>query len=275
MHSLYILAAIFLWSSLGIVVRLSGVETHTLIFYSVIVSVIAQTIIISIKGYWAEFPDIKMLRFPLMLGIASLMNTFTYYYAFNHTTIANAVLTHYIAPVIVAFLAHFFLKEQLTINIFLALVIASIGLWAMFEGLSFQGNHATGILAGTFSGLAYAVIVVMLRLHSAKFNPFILSFLSGLVILIILAPFIREFPVKAIWSFIFMGIVHSTIAPVLYFKGLRVVTANRTAILGYLEPVGAIFLSVIIFNELPGKGSIMGGLLILTSGYLALRGEKK
>ena len=53
--SLYILFAIFLWSSLGVVVRLSGVDVHILIFYSVVVSLIVQGIILSGKNYRKEF----------------------------------------------------------------------------------------------------------------------------------------------------------------------------------------------------------------------------
>jgi len=271
--SIYILFAIFLWSFLGVIVRLSGVEVHILIFYSVIVSLIVHTAILSSKNYRKDIPSIKKIKYPLLIGFVSLLNTFSYFYAFKHTTIANAVLTHYTAPVIVAFLAHFFLKERLTIKIFIAIVAASIGLLAMFKGLSFEG-HSTGVIAGTFSGFTYAVIVILLRIHSREFNPLVLNFLSNSVIAIMLAPFIREFPLNALWSFIVMGIVHSTIAPVLYFKGLKTVAANRTAILGYLEPVSAILLSMVFFNELPGKCSIIGGLLIIFSGYLALRGEK-
>jgi len=36
--SFYIAAAILIWSSLGVVVRLSGVPAHVLIFYSALVS---------------------------------------------------------------------------------------------------------------------------------------------------------------------------------------------------------------------------------------------
>ena len=71
-----------------------------------------------------------------------------------------------------------------------------------------------------------------------------------------------------------MGIIHSTIAPILYFKGLQFVTANKTAVLGYLEPVSAIVLSMIFLSEIPGRKSIIGGLLIIFSGYLTLRSER-
>ena len=273
MGSLYILIAIFLWSSLGIVVRLSGVAIHILIFYSLIVSIVVQGILLSQKTYRKEIPEIKMLRYPLILGFFSLLNTFTYYYAFKHTTIANAVLTHYTAPLIVAFLAPLFLREIITKRITIVIIIASIGLWIMLNGFSFEEGQMAGIMAGLFSGLAYAIIVIFLRMYSQKFNPLILAFFSNASIAVILAPFIREIPLHALWSYLFMGIVHSTIAPILYFKGLQLVTANKAAVLGYLEPVCAIIFSMLFLAEVPGINSILGGMLIIFSGYLTLRGN--
>jgi drug/metabolite transporter (DMT)-like permease len=68
-----------------------------------------------------------------------------------------------------------------------------------------------------------------------------------------------------------MGIVHSTMAPILYFKGIQLVTANKAAVLGYLEPVCAIIFSIFFLNEHPGVNSIIGGALIIFSGYLTLK----
>ena len=274
MPSLYILLAIFLWSGLGIIVRLSGVEVHILIFYSVITALIVQGLILSHKNYRKEIPDFRKLKYPAILGVAGLLNTFSYFLAFKHTTIANAVLTHYTAPLIVAFLAPLFLREKVTRKIIVAIAIASTGLWIMLNGFSFKEGHALGITAGLVSGFAYAAVIILIRVYTQSFNPVVLAFFSNAVIAIFLAPFVREFPVNALWSFLVMGIVHSTIAPILYFKGLRYVSAGRTAVLGYLEPVIAIIFGIIFLSELPGKGSIIGGLLIIFSGYLTLRGGK-
>jgi drug/metabolite transporter (DMT)-like permease len=69
-----------------------------------------------------------------------------------------------------------------------------------------------------------------------------------------------------------MGIVHSTIAPVLYFRGFKAVTANRAAILGYLEPVCAILLGALFLEEGVTCKTVVGGGIILFSGYLTVKG---
>lgn len=271
MGSIYILIAILLWSSLGVVVRLSGVEIHILMFYSLVASLIVQGIILSRKTYRKEIPQFRMLKYPMILGFFSFLNTFTYFYAFKNTTIANAVLTHYTAPVIVAFLAPLFLKEVITRRIVIAIIIASIGLWIMLDGFTFKENEMAGIMAGLASGLAYAIIIIFLRIQSQNFNPLVLAFFSNMTITMLLAPFVREIPLKAFWSYLFMGIVHSTIAPILYFRGLQHVTANRAAVLGYIEPVGAIIIGIIFLSEHPPSISLVGGALIIFSGYLTLK----
>jgi drug/metabolite transporter (DMT)-like permease len=272
MASFYILLAIFLWSSLGVFVRLSGVAVHVLIFYSLIVSVIIQGIVIlSLKNFRYGIPGIRRLKYPLILGFFSLLNTYTYYYAFKNTTIANAVLTHYTAPIIVAFLSPILLKENISKKIIFVIILASIGLWIMLEGFSFKEDHTAGIMAGLFSGLAYAIIIIFLRMYSQDFKPLVLCFFTNFFIVIMVAPFIKEFPMHALWTYMIMGIVHSTIAPVLYYKGLQSVTANKAAVLGYLEPVCAVSFSILFLNEMLGMNTILGGILIILSGYLTLK----
>jgi drug/metabolite transporter (DMT)-like permease len=271
MGSLYILLAIFLWSSQGVIVRLSGVAIHILIFYSVIVSLIVQGTILSQKRYRKEMPGFKEMIYPVILGVVSLVNSLSFFYAFQNTTIANAVLTHYIAPVIVAFFAPIFLRERITARIIAVIALASLGLWIMLNGFSPEESQMKGIMAGLLSGLAYAVIIIFLRLHSEKFHPLILAFFINLTIAVLLAPFIRGFPLNALWSFLLIGIVYCTIAPILYYKGLQYVAASRAAVLGYLEPVCAIIFSMLLLDEMPGVYSLIGGLLIILSGYLTMR----
>lgn len=270
MGSLYILIALFLWSSLGIVVRLAGIPVYLIMFYSIVVSLIAQAAILSFKKYRPHIPPKKNLKYAVMLGVVSLLNTFTYFYAFQNTTIANSVLTHYTAPIIVALLAPVLLKEKINKTIIASIIIGTTGLLVMFNGFSAEKTQIWGIISGLVSGLMYAMIIIILRSHSQKFHPLVLVFLSNAVIAVLLAPFVREFPLNALWGFLIIGLVHSTIAPALYFKGIQSVTASKTAALGYLEPVVAIILSVIFLNEFLSLNTVIGGLMIIISGYIIL-----
>lgn len=272
MAQFYILLAILLWSSLGIVIRLAAVPVHILIFYALIISGMLQGTYLIAKGHQREIAGVKK-KYPLILGVVSAVNMLTFYFAFKATTVANAVLTHYTAPVIVAVLAVVFLKEKVSCPLIASMLIASAGLWIMLNGLSLGEEQFAGIVAGTVSGVAYALIVILGRLYARLYHPVVLTFLVNTTIIMLLAPFIREFPRHAIWSCLFMGVVHSTIAPVLYYRGLRDVNATRTAVLGYLEPLCAILLAMLFLHEMPDIRSLYGGILILFSGYLTIRAQ--
>jgi len=270
MAHFYILLAIFLWSSIGVVIRLASVPVHVLIFYALVVSVMLQGSYIMAKGYHRVITDLSRIKYPALLGVVSAGNMLTFYFALKTTSIANAVLTHYTAPVIVAFLAVVFLKEKMTWPLIVAILLASAGLWLMLNGLSLREGQSAGIIAGLISGAAYALIVILGRLYAQQYHPVVLTFLVNSTIIILLAPFVREFPRHELWSFLFMGVVHSTIAPILYYRGLRDVSASRTAVLGYLEPLCAILLGMLILHEMPGIRSLYGGILIFFSGYLTI-----
>lgn len=276
----YILSAIILWSSLGVIIRLTGIPVHLLIFFSCLTSSIVIGSVFSKKIYGREFPHGKWIVYLLVLGIVSFVNTFSFFYAYKNTTIANAVLTHYTAPVIVAFLSPFFLKERLSGRILASVAIATSGLWIMldvspghFYKMFMAGDKNTaGIFAGLLSGAAYAILVLMMRTMAQRFHPFVITFFQNTVIAFIILPF-AEIPqnfASVVWIFVVIGIVHSTIAPFLYARGMREVSANKTAILGYLEPVCSILLGVTLLNETLGYSALMGGAMILFSGYLTI-----
>lgn len=269
--SLYILIAIFIWSSLGVIVRKTDAKIHELIFFSNLISIIVQLIIIFFRGYYRNIPSLRNITLIFVLGCVSLINTFSYFFAFNNTTIANSVLTHYTAPIFVAIISPFVLKERLSWKIFFSIVVASIGLLIMLNGFSAEKRHLPGIISGLISGIAYAILIILIRMFTKKINPLFLAFLVNTTIVIILSPFISRFPSQALLSFIIIGIMHSTIAPVIYYAGMKYITANKTAVLGYLEPVCAIILSYIFLNEKPYINTILGGSLIIISGYITLK----
>jgi drug/metabolite transporter (DMT)-like permease len=278
---LYILAAIFLWSSLPVVIRLSGVPVRELIFFSCVISAAVTAPAFLSRRFRRAIPGGKAVASLVVLGPISLLNSFSFFYAYQNTSVANAVLTHYTAPVLVAFLAPVFLKERLTGRILLAIAVASAGLWIMlgipvnqFIDLMVAGDRNTGgILAGLLSGFSYAALVILFRIFAQDFHPVFMTFCQNLLIALLLLPFveIHQGLISALWAFMVMGVIHSSIAPVLYYRGMKEVTANRAAILGYLEPLCVILFGVAFLGEGIEIRSVAGGAMILVSGYITVK----
>lgn len=276
-----ILSAIFLWSSQGLIIRVSGMPVQTLMFFSCLISALILGPLAWKKGRFRGLSREARFRYLPVIGVINLLNTFSFFYSYKNTTIANAVLTHYTAPIFVAFLAPVFLKERLTAKTAAAVAVATAGLWLMldvrplyFISLVVNGDRASGgIFAGLFSGLAYALLIIAIRTMAKDFDALVMTFVQNVTISCILLPFVRipEGFVSSLWAFAVMGVVHSTIAPYLYAKGLKEVSAGRAAILGYLEPVCAILLGFGLLSENVGYKTLAGGLMILFSGYITIK----
>ena len=280
-----IICAMLIWSSLGIIIRKTGIPNVAIIFYPSVIAGLLQLSLLLLSGQFKKplklsFNSNRGLLF--VLPLFSLLNVLLFYFAFTHTTIANAVLTHYTAPIFVALMAPVFLKEKIVKTTWIAIIISSIGLWLILgaptphEWLTTGENERNGIIAGASSGIAYAAIILILRKISPHYPSLFITCIQNSLIALMLFPFMltMPFPVSALPYLLVLGVIHSTIASFLYVQGFKSVKANEAAILGYFEPVGAIILAFVILHELPGIIALAGGLLILLSGFLVVKNNK-
>jgi len=283
MGYLKIITAILIWSSLGIFIRKSGLPNTAIIFYQSAIAGILQLLILTftgqIKDGVASCKSAKSILILLLVPASFLINSLLFYFAFTHTTIANAVLTHYTAPIFVALTAPLFLNEKTVKRTWFAIILSSVGLWLILGApdsggwMAMGDGERSGIIAGTLSGLAYALIILLLKVITSRYPSLFIVFAQSSIAALILLPFALDTPLtaQALPYVITMGIFHSTIAPLLYVQGFKSVRANEAAILGYLEPVGAVILALIFLNEIPGLQALAGGGLILCSGYMTIR----
>jgi len=281
-----IITAILIWSSLGIFVRKVEIPLLALVFYPAAISGLLQLILLSSTGNMKQTLKAESSRHRFLLFIfipaCTFFNTFLFYFAFTHTSIANAVLSHYTCPIFVALMAPIFLKEQSHKTTWIAILLSSLGLWFMLwmpesqEMMPMGAGERYGIIAGACSGIAYACLILMLRTLASKYMSLVIIFIQNSMIAIFLLPFVLNIsvPPQSLPYLIAIGILHSTIAPFLYTQGFKSVKANEAAILGYFEPLGATILAFIFLHETPGITALIGGSLILISGYMVLRARQ-
>ena len=106
-------------------------------------------LVLTLRG---DFPQevFSLKSWHLFAGIAlaSIANNITYFYALRHTSISNAVFTHYTAPVLVAVLAPFLIAERLQRVTLISLPVAVAGMALIIlssGGLDLNSQHLPGI----------------------------------------------------------------------------------------------------------------------------------
>lgn len=275
---LKIIASMFIWSTWGLLIRWIALPPVVVLFYTSLIASFIVPVVLRKRG---DFPHqvFSMDSWYLFIGLAlaSILNNVTYFYALGHTTISNAVFTHYTAPVIVAVLAPVLIAERLQRITLVSLPVAAIGMAMIVlagRGLDLNSAHLPGIIAGTASGFGYAFMVIITR----RLSQMLLHHKAVVLLLWITA--IATAPVALSLDYsmslrsgmllLITGVFHSTIAPLMYFSALRKVLAQHAAILGYIEPLAAIPLAFLFLSETPPMIALLGGALILLSGYLVV-----
>ena len=270
---LYIIFAFAIWSTWGLAVRALGLPVPVIVFYNALFSLAFQ----GAGLLWVSRRQrLRMGRGigPIFaLGLFSLINVFTYFYALETTTVANSLLTHYTAPVFVAVLAPFLLKDRMDGATLAALALSAAGLLVIFSrGLGLGGGGGLiGAAAGTASGVAYAFIIILSRILSPGHHPLKIIFYQGLVSVAIMGAYVLPAGMAAItlqqgMLLAAVGLFHSTIALGLYLEGIRGATAQEAGVLGYFEPFFGITLAYLFLGETPNTLALAGGAMIILSG---------
>jgi len=276
-NHLKIVAAMLIWSTWGMMIRLLSLPPVVVLFYTACIASMAVPLVLKARGEF-DLGGVSAV-WPLFtaLAAASIINNLTYFYALAQTTVSNAVFTHYTAPVFVALLAPFLIAERLQRVTLISLPLAVAGMVLIVlagDGLQLGAGHTRGIIAGTASGVAYAFLIIVSR----RLSRMMMHHKAVVVLLWITAAvtapaaFLVEHHLtsRTVLLLVTGGLVHSTIAPLLYFSALRQVMAQHAAILGYIEPLAAVPLAFLFLAELPPATAILGGILILFSGYLVV-----
>ena len=199
-----------------------------------------------------------------------------------NTSIANTFFLMFTESFFVVIIAAIFLKEKITKDLLITLILGFLGVFFIFSPQSL-GTNFVGNLYGLAAGFVYALYIVVGRHVGKKYSSStntIWSFIFGILFLLPVT-FLFENPfalsISAFtWFLVFlMGAIISS-AYFLLNYGLKNITAGYGGILLLLEPVSAVLFALLFLGEIPTGSTIIGSFLIMTGVvYLTYRKTKK
>jgi drug/metabolite transporter (DMT)-like permease len=205
------------------------------------------------------------------LAIAFTLNNALFISAIKVTTIANGVLTHYLAPVCVVLFAMLLIKEKATRRSVSALVLSLGGLVVILwpNEISFTNQHFLGLTLGTLSAVFFALEIILKKMLVRRHRADAVVAVYLMISVLLLAPAISFGEIASVdWPSLGMlvvsGLVVSGLGITLFTAALRVVKAQHAGIISYLEPLGAIVLGITVIGESPTLSTLIGGALILS-----------
>ena len=201
------------------------------------------------------------------LGIAMI----TFIYSITNTSAAVTLLCLAAMPFFTALLAFLFLREKISLNVWISIIIATIGIIIM--ALDNTGEKSLiGFVFGLTSSIGFSVFSVTLRWRkeTPKFTTvafagfFCLVFASIMILTNDLVFFSSSYN-GTLFS------LHGTLVCfglILYSIGSKAIPAAELTLLSLTEVVGGIFwvwLPILGINEVPSTNTIIGGFFLFVS----------
>ena len=211
------------------------------------------------------------------LGASDAANFALFFAAYKATSVAVAVLTHYLTPILVALAAPLVLREKATRRTGVAVVVAFAGLVLLLSPWAAERRPGDwlGASLGAASAVFYASNVLLNKRLSVAFSTSELMFFHGLVATPLLALFVP----RAAWGAIdahALGVIAvgavgpGALAGLLFVWGLRALPASHVSTLTLLEPLVAVMAGSLVLGEALAPGAFAGGALILAGALLVV-----
>jgi len=200
----------------------------------------------------------------LVGGALLTFNWFFFIYAMNNISIKAASYAYLICPIITTVLAYFILKEKLTKQQWLAVLISFISCTILAL------NHFTDLIYSLIVALSYALYLITQR-NNNKLEKFFILTIQLIFSAICLLPFYPYFVTSTQYAFPFFFqvlilAVMFTILPLwLNLYALKGVNSSTMGILLYINPILNFAVAALIFNEATELLQIVGYATIFIS----------
>jgi len=214
------------------------------------------------------------------LGIAMI----SFIYSITNTSAAITLLCLAAMPFFTALLAFLFLKEKITISVWVSIAIATIGIAIMAFGNNGE-NSFVGFVFGITSSIGFSVFSVSLRWRketpkftTVAFAGFFCFVFATIMILSRDQVFFSTSYNSSLFS------LHGTLVClglILYSIGSKAIPAAELTLLSLTEVIGGIFwvwLPLFGINEVPDTNTIIGGFFLFISLFyysLIMRWNKR
>ncbi|RDX35816.1 DMT family transporter [bacterium HD9-500m-PIT-SAG08] len=201
------------------------------------------------------------------LGVAMI----SFIYSITNTSAAITLLCLAAMPFFTALLAFLFLKEKISLNVWISIFIATIGIIIMAFGSS-GSNSVVGFVFGMLSSIGFSVFSVTLRWRTetpkfttVAFSGFFCFVFAAIILLSTKQVFFSTSYNGALFS------LHGTLVClglILYSIGSKAIPAAELTLLSLTEVIGGIFwvwLPILGINEVPDTYTIVGGFFLFIS----------
>jgi len=259
---------------------INGLSSQQILFYR---AILASIFIFCVALFSGRIKELTF-RFPIgtiTMALVQGLSIYFYYLALERTTIANAVLLVYTAPIFSVILARIFLHENIERTTILAIIVSFIGVFIVSDPNQIKVNPQQfyGSFFALLGGFFYSAMAISSKSLTHKTTPLYSSFWQYFIIVIL--SFIFALPIKLvlvktnILPLLYLGWAAGGLAFLFYMQGIKKVKGQIIQIITMLEILISSLSGVILLNEKLNLQTIIGGILILSSIFIVSSKQSK
>jgi drug/metabolite transporter (DMT)-like permease len=255
---LLLLAAAILWSLGGVLIK--SIDWTPM-------AIAGSRSLIAIVVIGMVMPDVcrKISRRILPGALAYAGTVVLFVIATKLTSAANAIFLQYTAPIYIAIISPWVLRERTKPLDWLLILVALCGVALFFvDQLSLEG--LSGVIAALASGVSFAWLTVFMRLHRNE-SPEAIVLLGNVLTLLFASPWMFPFANlerNGIWILL-LGVLQLAIPYLLYSRAIKHIRALDAAIISIIEPILNPIWVILVRGEHASRWSIFGGAIVLTT----------
>ena len=210
----------------------------------------------------------------LLSGVVLAVHWFTFFQSIQVSSVAVGLLSFSTFPLFVTFMEPYFFGEKLKGFDVLIAVIVVIGLFLIIPAFDLSNNVTQGVFWGILSGLTFAVLSLLNRMHVRRHQPLAVAFYQLAFATLFNLPAVILSGVSAsvqdILLLVVLGVICTALAQLLFIESLRHIKAQLASVTAGLEPVYGIVLAFFLLSEVPTLRTFIGGLMILAAVFAAM-----
>jgi drug/metabolite transporter (DMT)-like permease len=184
-------------------------------------------------------------------------------------------------PTFMLVFAWWILKERITVGNGLSIALATFGV-ILIVGIHVSGrNVLLGCLSLVVAAITWALMSVLIKFVSPRFNAYQIAVVGAFVGFLALAPFVLSQPQvlagihyaePKVWlSFLYLGAITTSIAFVLWTRGVQMLGPADSGLYFLIQPVVGTFLGWLLLGESVTWGFAIGASLICVSVWISLK----
>jgi drug/metabolite transporter (DMT)-like permease len=218
----------------------------------------------------AQRPRLQVARV-----VFSTLEVFCFYLAVSYLPLADVMTYWLAAPIYVAALSPFLLKERVDGLRWAAIALGFVG---VVVALAPSGEfNLTAVIAALVGTLAFALMVITGRTLRGTPDTTLVLFQTGGALLagLFLAPF--DWVTPTVPDFVLLGAlgVVAMVAHICVNRAVKLADAASVAPLQYTLLPWAIVLGYLFFGDLPQTTTLVGAAIIIASSFIIYLGENR